>query len=69
MRVDELSAQKWRKSQATFHELTSQIQELQDRVNLLNDTREWQGVGSPRHVLNRRRRTREGPQPACVQTP
>ena len=27
------------------------------------------GMGSPRHVLNRRRRTREGPELACVQTP
>ena len=27
------------------------------------------GMGSPRHVDNRRRRTREGPEPACVQTP
>ena len=27
------------------------------------------GMGSPRHVPNRRRRTREGPEPACVQTP
>ena len=26
-------------------------------------------MGSPRHVPNRRRRTREGPEPACVQTP
>ena len=26
-------------------------------------------MGSPRHVHNRRRRTREGPEPACVQTP
>ena len=26
-------------------------------------------MGSPRHALNRRRRTREGPEPACVQTP
>ena len=26
-------------------------------------------MGSPRHVLNRRQRTREGPEPACVQTP
>ena len=25
--------------------------------------------GSPRHATNRRRRTREGPEPACVQTP
>ena len=27
------------------------------------------GMGSPRHVHDRRRRTREGPEPACVQTP
>ena len=27
------------------------------------------GMGSPRQVHNRRRRTREGPEPACVQTP
>ena len=26
-------------------------------------------MGSPRYVYNRRRRTREGPDPACVQTP
>ena len=27
------------------------------------------GMGSPRPALNRRRRTREGPELACVQTP
>ena len=27
------------------------------------------GMGSPRQVSNRRRRTRKGPEPACVQTP
>ena len=27
------------------------------------------GMGSPRQASNRRRRTREGPEPACVQTP
>ena len=27
------------------------------------------GMGSPRHAKNRRRRAREGPEPACVQTP
>ena len=26
-------------------------------------------MGSPRHVDNRRRRTREGPEPACVRAP
>ena len=27
------------------------------------------GMGPPRHAINRRRRTRKGPEPACVQTP
>ena len=27
------------------------------------------GMGSPRHAVNRRRRTREGPEPACVRAP
>ena len=27
------------------------------------------GMGSPRHATNRRRRTREGPEPACVRAP
>ena len=36
----------WEKSQATFQELTSQIQELQDRVNLMNDSTEFQDVES-----------------------
>ena len=27
------------------------------------------GMGSPRHVTNRRRRTHEGPEPACVRAP
>ena len=40
MRIDEFSRQELRQSQATFHELTSQIQELQERVNLMNDSRE-----------------------------
>ena len=35
-----------------------------DRGNLMT-----RRMGSPRHVRNRRRRTREGPEPACVQTP
>ena len=26
-------------------------------------------MGSPRHACDRRRRTRKGPEPACVQTP
>ena len=27
------------------------------------------GMGSPRHAVNRRRRTRKGPEPACVLSP
>ena len=44
MRIDEFSMQELRESQATTHELTSQIQELQERVNLMNDSREFQDV-------------------------
>ena len=34
------------------------------------DRTSWvaRGLGSPRRAQNRRRRTREGPEPACVQT-
>ena len=46
MQIDEFSRQELRESQATKHELTSQIQELQDRVNLVNDSREIQDVES-----------------------
>ena len=42
MRIDEFSRHELRESQATFHELTSLIQELQDRVNLMNNSREFQ---------------------------
>ena len=46
MRNDEFSRQEVRESQATFHELTSQIQELEERVNLMNDSGEFQDVES-----------------------
>ena len=46
MRIDEFSRKVLRKSQATFHELTSQIQELQKRVNIVNDSWEFQDVES-----------------------
>ena len=39
MRVDEISIHKLRQSHVTIQELTSQIQELQERVNFLNDSR------------------------------
>ena len=38
LRVDEFSAQKLRESHDTIHKLTSQIQELQERVNCMNDS-------------------------------
>ena len=46
MQIDEFSRQELRESQATFHELTSQTQELQDRVTLTSDSREFQDVES-----------------------
>ena len=39
------------------------------KVRSKSEVIDGQGMGSPRHVLNRRRRTREGPEPACAQTP
>ena len=46
MRSDEYSRQELRENQATLQELNSQIQELQDRVNLMNDSTEFQDVES-----------------------
>ena len=46
MRFDEFSMQKLRKFHATMQELTSQIQELQERVNEINDSREFQDIPS-----------------------
>ena len=46
MRIDEFSRQEFRESHATIHVLTSQIQELQERVNFMNDSREFQDVES-----------------------
>ena len=53
MRIGEFSRQELRESQATIHELTSQILELQDRVNFKNDFGELHSVESAcsgRHV-------------------
>ena len=44
LRVDEFSVQKLRESHDTTQKLTSQIQELQERVNCMNDTGESQDV-------------------------
>ena len=46
MRLDELSRYELRESHATILELTSQTQELQERMNFLNDSREFQDVES-----------------------
>ena len=44
MSIDEFFRQELRESQATIHEVALEIQELQDRVNLMNDSREFQDV-------------------------
>ena len=46
MRTDEFSRQQLRGSQNTINELTSQIQELQDQVDFMNDPREFREVES-----------------------
>ena len=46
MRVDEFSIHKLRESHATIQELTSQMQELQETVNYVNDSREFQDMES-----------------------
>ena len=46
MRVDEFSRNELRESRAVVQELTSQIQELQERMNDRSDSRELQDIGS-----------------------
>ena len=46
LRVDEFSVQKLRESHDTIQRLTSQIQELQESMNPVNDSRESQEVES-----------------------
>ena len=46
LRVDEFSVQKLRESHGTIQRLTSQVQELQERMNYLNDFGEFQEVES-----------------------
>ena len=46
LRVDELSVQKLRESHDTIQQLTSQIQDLQERVNCMNDSRKFQDTES-----------------------
>ena len=46
VRVEECSLQKLGESHATILELTSQIQDLQERAHCMNDSREFQDVES-----------------------
>ena len=46
IRIDEFSSIELRESHATTQELTSQIQESQERMNYTNDSREFQDVES-----------------------
>ena len=96
---DTIARRKLIEDQNTTLLLSGRVQELQNEVNCMNDSKEFQdaesvrsgnshvtsrpvsftphpipegmarGTGSPRHVPHRRRRTRKGPEPACVQTP
>ena len=85
---DMLTRQRLIEDQNTILELSGRLQELQNEVNCMNDSKDFQDaesvrsgnshvtsqpmareMGSPRQVVNRRRRTREGPEPACVRPP
>ena len=46
LRIDEFSRNELRESHATFQELTSQIQELQEIMICMNDSRKFQDVES-----------------------
>ena len=48
LRVDEISFQKLKESHEIIQRLTSQVQELQDRTNYLNDSGEFHDVESIR---------------------
>ena len=80
---DEFAQKKFIEDQKIMVELSGRLQELQNEVNCMNDSKDFRdaesirsgnshvarGMGSSRLACNRRRRTREGPEPACVQTP
>ena len=44
-RVDEVSVQKFKENHETIQKLTSQLQEMQDHMNSMNDSGEFQEVG------------------------
>ena len=55
MRIDEFSRNELRESHAPIQELTSQIQELQERMNYLSDSGELQDkeIGMQRKIISR----------------
>ena len=79
---DEFAQQKFIEGQKIIMELSGRLQELQNEVNCMNDSKDFldaesicsgnshvaRGMRSSRLACNRRRRAREGPEPACVQT-
>ena len=46
LRVDEFSVQKLRENRETIHKLTSQLQEMQEQMNSMHDSGEFQEVES-----------------------
>ena len=46
LRVDAFSVQELRESHDTMQKITSQIQELQERMNCMNDSKEFQDIES-----------------------
>ena len=46
LRVDEISVQKLRENHGTIQNLTSQLQEMQEHMNSMNDSGEFQEVES-----------------------
>ena len=64
------------KLQAQLDQLLQEKSDMQNHMNNMSLTRSdsvpkrvARGMGSPRHARNRRRRTREGPELACVLSP
>ena len=45
------------------------LTKVKSKKQVIEEARTWPGGRSPRQASNRRQRTRDGPEPACVQTP
>ena len=57
LRVDEFSVQKLRESHDTIQNLTSQIQELHERANCMNDSGEFQDIELQLEIFSRSQST------------